>query len=75
MQNIYFRLILAIIAALIHIDIGSEILNLKISLKIRNQRSRKPPISNFHPNQAKVDIFIRHIGSTILNSKILSKDS
>ena len=44
-------------------------------MKIRNQRPRKPAIENFHPNQANVDILIRHIGSTILISKILSADS
>ena len=52
-----------------------EILTLKILLKIRNQRPRKPPIKNFHPNQAHVDILILPIGTTIFNSKILSEDS
>ena len=46
--------------------------NVKITRgTIRNQLLRKPPSTNFYPNEVKLYILIRHIGAAILNFVIL----
>ena len=55
----------------LHIDPAFRISTLW--MKIRHQRPRQPPSTNFHPNKANVDILIHHISPPFLISKFWVK--
>ena len=59
----------------LNIKFANSVRHFEFRVQIRNERPQKLWSTNFHLNQVKFLIFVRHIGPAILNFQIFTSKS